>query len=99
LNSLKKELFQRIQQRREKRGNETKVLLTDVSKTNKKNIFVWANNNFFIKNIKKTPKKPKNLKNLKNGQKPQKRAKKGLFWGFLKYMVNRPTFLPSANPA
>jgi hypothetical protein len=23
----------------------------------------------------------------------QKRPKKGLFWGFLKYMVNRPTFL------
>jgi hypothetical protein len=32
-------------------------------------------------------------------QKPSKMAKKGLFWGFLKYMVNRPTFLPSANPA
>jgi hypothetical protein len=36
------------------------------------------------------PKKAKTWKRAKNSQ---KRPKKGLFWGFLKYMVNRPTFL------
>jgi hypothetical protein len=42
-----------------------------------KNPHFWPKNSLF----RPTPKNPK------------KGPKKGLFWGFLKYMVNRPTFL------